>query len=190
MKREYVKYFEESHSNLIFLILYFSNKIYQLDNTITMNVCTGPFFFLLTLWLVIQSPGNASSQPYKEQKCVKMTKITKDLCQSMPYQSAVIPNIRMGTNTIDGAVREMEVFSPLIKVGCSDSMGFYVCGMYLPKCNSDHPSPIYPCREVCEDARKGCEPLMKRFGFRWPENLACDLLPSTLDRNTTCTSPP
>ena len=35
-----------------------------------------------------------------------------------------------------------------------------------------------PCREECEYARAGCEPLLNQFGFEWPEHLNCQKFPS------------
>ncbi|KAG7214241.1 hypothetical protein INR49_023229 [Caranx melampygus] len=31
-----------------------------------------------------------------------------------------------------------------------------------------------PCRTLCEQARSGCESLMNKFGFQWPESLSCE----------------
>lgn len=37
--------------------------------------------------------------------------------------------------------------------------------------------PIPPCRSLCEAARTGCESLINKFGFTWPENLNCGQFP-------------
>ena len=36
-------------------------------------------------------------------------------------------------------------------------------------------------RSLCLKARSGCEPLMRKFGFDWPENLACEKFPEAVD---------
>ena len=38
--------------------------------------------------------------------------------------------------------------------------------------------PIPPCRLLCMQARHGCEDLMNKFGFQWPENLECSNFPT------------
>ena len=37
--------------------------------------------------------------------------------------------------------------------------------------------PIPPCRSLCESAREGCEELLNRIGFDWPESLQCERFP-------------
>ncbi|NXQ61831.1 FZD1 protein, partial [Anthoscopus minutus] len=34
-----------------------------------------------------------------------------------------------------------------------------------------------PCRSLCERARQGCEALMNKFGFQWPDTLRCEKFP-------------
>lgn len=41
----------------------------------------------------------------------------------------------------------------------------------------DYPEPVPACRSVCERARAGCAPLMQKYGFQWPERMACEKLP-------------
>lgn len=49
--------------------------------------------------------------------------------------------------------------------------------MYTPICIEDYAKPLPACRSVCERARAGCAPLMLKYGFQWPERLACEKLP-------------
>jgi len=50
--------------------------------------------------------------------------------------------------------------------------------MYVPVCTVlDEAIP--PCRSLCLEARNGCEVLMNRFGFQWPENLECSRFPES-----------
>lgn len=48
--------------------------------------------------------------------------------------------------------------------------------MYVPVCTVLEEA-IPPCRSLCMEARNGCEVLMNRFGFQWPENLECSRFP-------------
>uniref|UniRef100_A0A8C5U2F7 Secreted frizzled related protein 4 n=1 Tax=Malurus cyaneus samueli TaxID=2593467 RepID=A0A8C5U2F7_9PASS len=60
--------------------------------------------------------------------------------------------------------------------------------MYAPICTLEFLyDPIKPCRSVCQRARDGCEPIMRRYNHSWPESLACDDLP-VYDRGV-CISP-
>jgi len=49
--------------------------------------------------------------------------------------------------------------------------------MYAPVCTVLE-QPIPPCRLLCIQARNGCEDLMNKFGFQWPENLDCNKFPT------------
>ena len=49
--------------------------------------------------------------------------------------------------------------------------------MYAPVCTVLE-RPIPPCRLLCIQARRGCEDLMNKFGFQWPENLDCNKFPT------------
>lgn len=72
--------------------------------------------------------------------------------------------------------------------GCSPDLLFFLCAMYAPICtiNFQH-EPIKPCRALCERAKVGCEPVMKRYNHSWPDSLSCDELPQ-YDRGV-CISP-
>jgi frizzled 1/7 len=48
--------------------------------------------------------------------------------------------------------------------------------MYVPVCTVLEEA-LPPCRSLCNEARSGCEHLMNRFGFQWPENLECSRFP-------------
>ncbi|KAF0026969.1 hypothetical protein F2P81_021706 [Scophthalmus maximus] len=72
--------------------------------------------------------------------------------------------------------------------GCSPDLLFFLCAMYAPICTIDFQhEPIKPCKAVCERAKSGCEPVMKRYNHSWPDSLACNELP-LYDRGV-CISP-
>ena len=65
-----------------------------------------------------------------------------------------------------------------LQVNCSPYLKFFLCTMYVPVCTVlDEAIP--PCRSLCTEARNGCEVLMNRFGFQWPENLECSRFPES-----------
>ncbi|XP_023144140.2 uncharacterized protein LOC111580566 isoform X2 [Amphiprion ocellaris] len=97
--------------------------------------------------------------------------ITIPLCKDLPYTETVLPGV-LGHKTQDDAGLEVHQFFPLIKVQCSPHLKPFLCSAYVPKCEAGKPQP--PCRTLCEQARSGCESLMNRFGFQWPESLKCE----------------
>uniref|UniRef100_A0A3B5A445 FZ domain-containing protein n=1 Tax=Stegastes partitus TaxID=144197 RepID=A0A3B5A445_9TELE len=97
--------------------------------------------------------------------------ITVRLCTDLPYTETALPGV-LGHRTQDDAGLEVHQFYPLVKVQCSPHLKPFLCSVYVPKCEGGKPRP--PCRTLCEQARSGCETLMNRFGFQWPESLKCD----------------
>lgn len=97
--------------------------------------------------------------------------ITAPLCTDMPYSETILPNV-LGHKTQEDASLEMHQFYPLVKVQCSPDLQPFLCSVYVPKCVLGRAQP--PCRTRCERARAGCEPLMNKFGFLWPDALKCD----------------
>lgn len=58
--------------------------------------------------------------------------------------------------------------------------------MYAPKCELHAKENEFPpCRSLCERARKGCVPLMRKHGFWWPGQFRCKQFPK-LGQNKTC----
>ena len=123
------------------------------------------------------------------QRCVTLV---NDHCKDLGYNSTLIPNVKAGIDELDEAARRISEFSPLFQVNCYRNFKFFICNMFLPVCHSinGNPTPVYPCRHVCEEARKGCEPLMKKYSFTWPSVLNCEFLTSVGKSNSLCGSPP
>jgi len=65
-----------------------------------------------------------------------------------------------------------------LQVNCSPYLKFFLCTMYVPVCTVLEEA-IPPCQSLCMEARNGCEVLMNRFGFQWPENLECSRFPES-----------
>ncbi|XP_026151917.1 secreted frizzled-related protein 3 [Mastacembelus armatus] len=109
------------------------------------------------------------------------------LCRSMPWNMTKMPN-HLHHSTQDNAVLAIEQFEGLLGTGCSVDLLFFLCAMYAPICTIDFQhEPIKPCKAVCERAKQGCEPVMKRYNHSWPDSLACSELP-LYDRGV-CISP-
>uniref|UniRef100_A0A667WLR8 Secreted frizzled-related protein 3 n=1 Tax=Myripristis murdjan TaxID=586833 RepID=A0A667WLR8_9TELE len=109
------------------------------------------------------------------------------LCRSMPWNMTKMPN-HLHHSTQDNAVLAIEQFEGLLGTGCSPDLLFFLCAMYAPICTIDFQhEPIKPCKAVCERAKCGCEPVMKRYNHSWPDSLSCNDLP-LYDRGV-CISP-
>ncbi|XP_017578383.1 secreted frizzled-related protein 3 isoform X3 [Pygocentrus nattereri] len=109
------------------------------------------------------------------------------MCSSMPWNMTKMPN-HLHHSTQANAVLAIEQFEGLLGTQCSPDLLFFLCAMYAPICTIDFQhDPIKPCKAVCERAKSGCEPVMKRYNHTWPETLACEELP-VYDRGV-CISP-
>ncbi|KAK2153841.1 hypothetical protein LSH36_283g00005 [Paralvinella palmiformis] len=101
--------------------------------------------------------------------------ITIPMCRDIQYNYTIMPNL-LNHQTQNDAGLEVSQFFPLVKVQCSPYLKFFLCAMYVPVCTVlDEAIP--PCRSLCEQARNGCEGLMNKFGFQWPEGLDCNKFP-------------
>ncbi|XP_020511902.1 atrial natriuretic peptide-converting enzyme [Labrus bergylta] len=98
-------------------------------------------------------------------------KISVPLCIGLPYTETVLPNLlgHVHQRDVDQAI---QTFASLVQVECSPHLKPFLCSVFTPECQSGRPRP--PCRTLCEQARFSCEPLMNRFGLRWPETLKCE----------------
>uniref|UniRef100_A0A8C4DRL2 Frizzled-7-A n=1 Tax=Dicentrarchus labrax TaxID=13489 RepID=A0A8C4DRL2_DICLA len=101
--------------------------------------------------------------------------ISIPLCTDIAYNQTIMPNLLGHTNQEDAGL-EVHQFYPLVKVQCSVDLKFFLCSMYAPVCTVLEQA-IPPCRSLCERARQGCEALMNKFGFQWPDRLRCENFP-------------
>ncbi|MEE6465760.1 hypothetical protein FKM82_006678 [Ascaphus truei] len=109
------------------------------------------------------------------------------MCRNMPWNITRMPN-HLHHSTQENAVLAIEQYQELVEINCSPVLSFFLCAMYAPICTLEFlHDPIKPCKSVCQRAKDGCEPIMKRYNHSWPENLACDDLP-VYDRGV-CISP-
>ncbi|XP_069071730.1 secreted frizzled-related protein 4 [Pleurodeles waltl] len=109
------------------------------------------------------------------------------MCKNMPWNMTRMPN-HLHHSTQENAILAIEQYEELVNINCSPVLGFFLCAMYSPICTLEFlHDPIKPCKSLCQRARDGCEPLMKRYNHVWPESLACDDLP-VYDRGV-CISP-
>nr|XP_020463056.1 frizzled-2 [Monopterus albus] len=101
--------------------------------------------------------------------------ISIPLCTDIAYNQTIMPNL-VGHYNQEDAGLEVHQFYPLVKVQCSPELKFFLCSMYAPVCTVLD-TAIPPCRSICERAKQGCEALMNKFGFQWPDRLRCENFP-------------
>lgn len=106
----------------------------------------------------------------------KCEPITIPLCANIEYNQTIMPNL-LGHSKQEQAGMEVHQFFPLVKVQCSKHLQIFLCSVYAPVCTILE-DPLPPCRSLCLAAQDGCEELMNKFGFQWPQNLACNNFPN------------
>ncbi|CAB3408841.1 unnamed protein product [Caenorhabditis bovis] len=138
----------------------------------------GVFFSLLLFHLGDAQQSRLSSTSISSMSLSATRKcepITIPMCKNLDYNMTVFPNL-LGHQTQTEAHPAITQFSPLIKVKCSEDIRLFLCTVYAPVCTVLD-KPIQPCRELCLSAKNGCESLMKKFGFQWPDQLDCNKFP-------------
>jgi len=114
--------------------------------------------------------------------------ITTPLCKGLPYNETQFPNL-LGHTDQGTAAAELHQYLPLVKIQCSPSLQRFLCLVFIPAC-TELQRPIPPCQSLCFAAQNGCETLMNRFGFYWPENLNCSRFPIDNNEKDMCISDP
>ena len=89
---------------------------------------------------------------------------------------AKFPNTR--GLTLDASIEEFNDFFLALNrniSGCSLPLWSLLCYHYFPQCHPFLPLKyvVTPCREICEQARNGCEDYVGMGNLSWPEHLEC-----------------
>lgn len=114
--------------------------------------------------------------PRLQGKNLKCQKITITLCANIGYNTTSFPNF-LGQENQEDAAAKIQEFSPLVAVNCAPQLRFFLCSVFAPMCSEGLDNPLYSCKSMCEAARNGCTPVMKKFGFDWPGTLDCNRMP-------------
>ena len=138
--------------------------------------------FALVVLFVLQILEAQSSKIYGQSGINKAMHgrcepITIPFCKGIAYNQTIFPNL-MGNQNQEEAGLDVHQYYPLVKVKCSADIQFFLCAMYAPVCTILE-DPLPPCQELCQSARRGCEDLMKQFGFPWPSGFDCSKFPLT-----------
>ena len=106
----------------------------------------------------------------------KCEPITIPMCHDVPYNYTRMPNM-MGHQDQAAAAIEVHEFKPLVEMGCSKYLKFFLCSIYAPMCAEQVDLPIPACQTLCLEVKNRCAPVLKSLNFPWPEALQCDNLP-------------
>lgn len=115
--------------------------------------------------------------------------IRVELCMDLGYNMTGMPNLG-GNDLQQEADYNLKSFSPLIQYGCSSQLKLFLCSVYVPMCTEKVINPIGPCRGLCESVRSRCYPVLRGFGFPWPDALNCSRFPIENNQEHMCMEGP
>ena len=122
------------------------------------------------------------NKPSRNRNNSRCEKIRIPMCQNFTYKMTRFPN-RLGHRSQEDAALEVHQFWPLVQSQCSSELKKFLCSVYAPACN-DESKVLLPCRSLCEETKRGCIALMRKFGYDWPKSLNCSLFPAKKDDQT------
>ncbi|XP_068737694.1 uncharacterized protein [Montipora capricornis] len=118
----------------------------------------------------------------------KCEEITIPICKGLPYKMTRFPN-HLNHTLQEEAALEVHQFWPLVEINCADDLKLFLCSLYAPPCVHANDS-LPPCRSLCRNSKRGCEPLMNQYGFEWPKRMACEQFPELEKGGASCLSRP
>lgn len=96
------------------------------------------------------------------------------LCRNIGYNEMRLPNL-LQHDTLEEVIQQSKSWTSLIRVHCHPDTQIFLCSLFSPVCLADR--TIYPCRELCENVKAGCEKKMNHYGYLWPDMVKCDKFP-------------
>lgn len=130
----------------------------------------------LILLFLVNTLVTGAHRPTLDIQRTKCERITIPMCQDMPYNLTRMPNLMGHTDQSQAAIQVHE-FVPLVEIGCSKHLKFFLCSLYAPMCTEQVDVPIPSCQSICEEVKSKCLPLLTQFHFNWPQALNCSRLP-------------
>lgn len=112
--------------------------------------------------------------------------INDSLCASSGYTgNTTFPNV-FNQSEQEAKLAAGSLFY-LSFIRCSSRINQFLCSAFYPTCNPFLPStPIEPCLEFCVQVRDECLPLLRSYGYPWPNTLDCDRYFTSIDKNPLC----
>ncbi|VDN96433.1 unnamed protein product [Rodentolepis nana] len=131
----------------------------------------------ITNWTFLESEYPLKSN--HENPVSQCLPIEEPSCLGLEYTHTYLPNI-IGLTSQSESAKRIHDYAPLLKLGCSSYLEFFLCSVYFPMCTESMGEQVLlkPCASFCNHVRYRCVPLMFSFNFPWPEELNCSRLPS------------
>jgi len=135
-------------------------------------------------------PGRCEQHQFwcsKTNKCIRRDTVCSsecgpDVCRCAKTTLPICPGIRSYPSPLrflsDIEVMESDEYSAvsiLLRTSCHPWLRELSCGFLSPSCDSH--KPTFPCKNLCEDVRDACAPVLTRIGLSWPPMLSCSILP-------------
>ncbi|XP_057289884.1 frizzled-4-like [Hydractinia symbiolongicarpus] len=107
-------------------------------------------------------------------------KVNTSVCRNLNgngYAYTSFPNF-LNQSSQQQAAADLNTYKPLITSNCAKELLLFLCTTYIPICQPEYTSfRIAPCKSLCRNSRRACEPTLKKSGYEWPENLNCNKFP-------------
>ncbi|OTF69303.1 Frizzled-like protein [Euroglyphus maynei] len=117
-------------------------------------------------------PFNRHTTFANPPKCVRIP-ANLTLCHGIKYNEMRLPNL-LYHETMNEVIEQSSSWIQLIKIGCHSDTQLFLCSLFSPVCLDQ---TIPPCRSLCENVKRSCEPSMLIHGYTWPPMMQCNLFP-------------
>ena len=114
--------------------------------------------------------------------------VIADICAT-EYNRTTFPNKVNRFSSERDALKEFASFptEALSLQNCSSMLITFLCSYYFPPCLKDlNCEGVGPCDTLCEQVRAGCEPLLLKRNYTWPDHLNCSKFPTTKSADPYC----
>ena len=121
-----------------------------------------------------------SLPPTTVHRCVPVPSNMR-ICHGIGYDFMRLPNM-LNHETVGEAITQITHWDMLKRTNCHSELPIFLCSMYAPVCVREFPDKeIRPCRSLCEAVKQECFPVMRRYGYEWPEMANCTKFPGSED---------
>ena len=112
-------------------------------------------------------------------KCVEIP-ANLSLCTGLEYSQMRLPNL-LEHDTLHEVTQQAGSWKPLLGLRCHADTQLFLCSLFAPVCLDRLDAAVWPCRSLCLAVQTGCEGVMLKYGFPWPEMLQCNKFPEDND---------
>ena len=133
--------------------------------------------FFLVIFATCLSLVSLATARFRHRENCQLVKVSR--CADFNYNYTLYPNLLMHQRQ-DDAESDLRQYDLLVQSECSPHLRFFLCVLFVPVCTVLN-KPLPPCRFLCNEVRSGCEKLLNRYGFQWPEQFYCSRFPRPQD---------